>query len=121
MQPRRVRGVGMAQLDDFQRFSLEMEVISVENLRRCQLRRKLSGKARFPEGLYKVGPDLVLNGRNHGCRRDRSGIGESIEQDLQTEVVVTMSMGDVYAHEIPAAHDAPILQFPRLLIGQNRV
>src|SRR6266480_2982043 len=103
MQRRRVRSVGMAQLNHIQRFSVEIQGISIENLRRCQLRRKLSGKARFPEGLYKVGLDLVLNGRNHGYRRDRSGIGESIEQGLQTEVMVTMGMGDVNGHEILAA------------------
>src|SRR2546426_11496344 len=100
MQRRRVRSVGMAQLDDFQRFSLEMEGISIENLRCDQLRRKLSGKARLPDGFYKVGCDLFLNGRNHGCGGDRPGIREPVEQRLQAEVVVTMGVGDVDGDEI---------------------
>jgi len=81
----------------------------------------LSGKARFPEGFYKVGFDLVLNGRNHGCGGDRFGFGESIEQELRTEVVVTMGMGDVNGDEILATLDDPIQQIPRVLRGQKRI
>jgi len=46
---------------------------------------------------------------------------ESIEQDLQTEVVITMGMGHVNGHEILASLDEPIHQFDRLLSGQKRV
>src|SRR5215831_13846797 len=101
----------MAQLDHFQRFSLEIEGNSIENLRRYQLRRELSRKARFPERAYKVGVDLVLNGRNHGCGGDRFRVRESIEQGLQTEAVVTMGVGDVNGHEILSTLDDPIYQF----------
>ena len=62
-----------------------------------------------------------MNGRNHGRRCDRSGIGESIEQDLQTEVMVTMSMGYVNGHEILASLDEPIHPSARLLSRQKRV
>src|SRR6266850_920631 len=121
MQRRRVHGVGMAELDDFQRFSLEQEGISIENLRRRQLRRKLSGKARLPHGFYEVGCDLFLNGRNHGRGGERSGIGEPVEQYLQTEIVITMSVGQVDCDEILAVLDDPLRQLPRVLGGQERI
>src|SRR5215472_16005911 len=119
MQARRMRSVGMAQLDDLQRFSLETQTVAIENLRRCRLRWKLSRKARFPKRFHELRLDLVLNGRNHGCGRDRSGIGESVEQELQTEEVVAVGMGDVNGDEILAAADDPIRQLVRLLRGQK--
>src|SRR6266850_7554291 len=121
MQSRRVRGVGMAEVNDSQRFPFEMEAISIENLRRHQLRRKLSGKARFPEGPDKLGFDLVLNGRNDRCGGDRFGMGESVEQELQTEVMVTMGVGDVNRDKTLAALDDPIQQLLRVLRGQKRI
>ena len=89
----------------------------MENLRRYQLRRKFSWKAQFPDGLDILRLDLVLNGRYHGCGGDRLGIRESIEQELQTEVVVTMGVGDVNGDKIFATLDELIHQLPRVLRG----
>src|SRR6267143_365452 len=121
MQPGRVRSVGVAQVDDVQRFSLEMEAISIENFRRYQLRRKLPGKARFPKRLHEVGCDLLLNSRYHGLRGERFRRGNSIEQELQPEDVIAMGVSDVNGDKILAARPDPIHQLARLLRGQERI
>lgn len=105
----------------FSSFSLEIEGVFIENLRRNQLRRKLARKARLPDGFHEIGFDLVLTSSNHRCGSDRFGIGESIEQHLQTEEVVTMAVGDVNGDEICATLDDPIHQFSGLLLRQKRI
>src|SRR5262249_52894608 len=80
MQPRRVRSIGRAELEDLQRFSLEMEGISIERLWRYQPRRKPAGKARLPDGFHDFGFDLVADGGCHACGSERPGVGESTEQ-----------------------------------------
>src|ERR1700730_10829405 len=121
MQRRRVQSVGMSEFDYFQCFALKIERISVENLWRDQLGRKLARKARFPDGFHKVGLDLVLTGSNHVCRGKSLRIWKFIKQHLQTEEVITMTMSYINGDKIHAALDDPIHKLPRLLRGQERI
>ena len=111
----------MAELDDFQRFALNIAGIAFEDFRRYQLRRKLARKARFPEGLHKFRLDLVPNGRNVGCGGNCPCFGKLVQQVLQTEVVVAVGMGDVNRCKIFAGFGYPIHQFPRMLLGKKRI
>jgi len=95
--------------------------VAVENLWRYQLRWNLARKARLPEGLYEIRAYLVLHGGNRGSGGKRSCVGKPVEQEFQTEEMVTVSMGDVNGCEIPAALGDPIYEFLRMLHGQKRV
>ena len=121
MQRRRVRSVGMALARQLSALLPQHRRYLHREPRALSIATEVVREARFPEGFYKVGFDLVLNGRNHGCGGDRFGFGESIEQELRTEVVVTMGMGDVNGDEILATLDDPIQQLPRVLRGQKRI
>src|ERR1700693_6016109 len=100
----------MAKVNYLQPFSLKIDGISFEDLRHCQLRWKLAREARLPEGFYKVRLYLVLHGRNNACRGKRSCVGESLQQELQTEEMVTVGMGDVDGCEIFASLGEPLCQ-----------
>ena len=105
-----MRSVGVAKLDHFQRFSLEIEGLSFEDFGRNQLRWKLARKARFPDGLDKLRFDLFSNGRNDGRAGDCSCVRERVKQLLQTEIVVAMGVSDVNGRKIFPAINYPIQQ-----------
>ena len=82
--------------------------VAVENLWRYQLRWNLARKAWLPEGLYEIRAYLVLHGGNRRSGGKRSCVGKPVEQEFQTEEMVTVSMGDVNGCEILAALRDPI-------------
>ena len=98
-----------------------MLLILFEDLRQYELLRNLARKARFPEGLYKFVAYLVLHGRTSGSGGKRSCIGEPIQQELETQEMIAVGMGDAYGCEILAAVDKPFCQFLRMLHGQKRI
>src|ERR1700680_2802920 len=98
-----MRRVGMAKVYDFQLFALKTEGVSFEDFWRYELRWKLAREARLPDGSHKVRLDLVLNGRHNGCGGICSRVGKPVQQELQTEEMVTVRMGNVNSGEILSA------------------
>ena len=98
----------MAELHDLYVFALKIKGISFEDCGRRQLRRKLTGKARFPEGFDILGLDLVLNRRNDARSGDGPCIRKTVEQRFEAEKVVAVAMGDIDDREVPAARGHPI-------------
>ena len=104
-------GVGMAKFYYPKLFSFKVEGTALEDLGRYQLRRNLAWEPRLPEGFYEVGIHLLSHGSNRGSGGKRSCIRKPVEQELQTEEMVAMGVGDVNGLEILAAPGDPIYQF----------
>src|SRR5215831_20540401 len=110
-----VECVGMAKPHNFELFTLEVKGIAFEDFRKCQLRRNLAREVRLPIRFKKVRLNLLLHRRYGRSRGERSGIGESVEQELQTKEMIAVAMRDVNGCEMLAALGEPIGEFLRML------
>ena len=89
--------VGMTKFYYLQLFSLKIEGVAFEDLWRYQMRRNLAWEPRLPEGFDEVRTYLLLHACHRGYCGKRSGTREPVQQELQTQEMVTVSMSNVDA------------------------
>src|ERR1700691_1118942 len=111
----------MPDLDRNKITPFEVDNISFEFLSDHEALRDLAGIARVPEVRDGLWRSLPAHDFHYAGRRDRFGIGKTIQQRRKTKEMIAMTVRDTDCGQVLAARHDPLHQRAHLLNSEQSV